>query len=104
MNESVIDIGMYVTYGLLVIAALSALVASIFQMITNFKKAIPALIGIAVLLIIVFFAYSISTNEVYDNASPTVSQWVGGGIKTTMILVGLALVSAIFTEVYKLFR
>jgi len=104
MNESVIDIGIYVTYGLLAVAAVSAILASIIQMVGNFKKAIPALIGIAVLVIIVLVSYSTSTNEAYENATPTVSQWVGGGIKATYVLVGLALVSAVFTEVYKYFR
>ena len=104
MNESVIDIGMYVTYGLLVVAALAAIVASIIQMAGNFRKAIPALIGIAALVIIVLISYSTSTSEAYENASPAVSQWVGGGIKATITLIGLALISAVFTEVYKYFR
>lgn len=104
MNESVIDIGMYVTYGLLVVAAVTAILASIIQMVGNFRKAIPALIGIAILVAIVLISYSTSTSEAYENAGPTVSQWVGGGIKATMVLVGLGLISAIFTEVYKYFR
>ncbi len=104
MNESVIDIGIYVTYGLLAVAALSAIIASIIQMVGNFRKAIPALIGIAVLVIIVLISYSTSTNEAYENATPAVSQWVGGGIKATMVLVGLGFISAVFTEVYKYFR
>ncbi len=104
MNESVIDIGMYITYGLLAVAALAAILASIFQMVGNFRKAIPALIGIVILVIIVLISYSTSTSEAYENATPAVSQWVGGGIKATIALVGLALVSAVFTEVYKYFR
>lgn len=104
MNESVINLGMYVTYGLLIIAALTAVIFPIIQMFWNFRKSIPALIGVAALVIIVLISYSVSTNEVYENAGPNVSQWVGGGITATMVLIGLAVVSAIFTEVYKLFR
>ncbi len=104
MNESIINIGMYVTYGLLAIAAFAAIVFAIYHMIGNFRKAVPTLIGIAILLIIVLISYAVSTSEVYPNAGPTVSQWVGGGITATMVLVGLGLVAAIFTEVSKLFR
>ncbi len=104
MNESVINIGMYVTYGLLVIAALAAILFSIIHMFGNFRKAIPTLIGIGILAIIVVLSYSLSTAETYENAGPRVSQWVGGGITATMILIGLALVSAVFSEIYKLFR
>ncbi|MFO7873043.1 MAG: hypothetical protein R6U62_00995 [Bacteroidales bacterium] len=104
MNESVIDIGMYVTYGLLAIAAVSAIIFSLIHMVSDFRKAIPTLIGIGVLVLIVLFSYSIGTSETYENAGPAVSQWVGGGIRATMILIGLGLLSAVFTEVYKYFR
>ncbi len=104
MNETLINIGMYVTYGLLGLAALSAILFSIYHMFGNIRKAVPALIGLGVLVVIILFSYSISTNEPYPDATPTVSQWVGGGITATMILVGLGLISAVFTEIYKYFR
>ncbi len=104
MNEEIINIGMYVTYGLVVIAAIAAVVFPIIQMFGNIRKAIPALLGVGVLAIIVLISFFMSTNEPYENATPVVSQWVGGGITATMILVGLGLISAVFTEVYKFFR
>ncbi len=104
MNESVINIGMYVTYALVGAAALAAIIFPIVQMFGNIRKAIPALVGVGVLVLIVVFSYSISSSEVYENAGPVTSQWVGGGIRATMILIGLAFFSAIFTEVYKFFR
>ncbi len=104
MNESLINIGIYVTYGLVAIAALSAILFPIIQLFWNFRKSVPGLVGIAVLVIIVLISYSISTNEVYEGYGPNVSQWVSGGITTTFLLVGLGVVSALFTEIYKLFR
>ncbi len=104
MNESLINIGMYVTYGLLGLAALSAILFSIFHMFGNIRKAIPALIGLGALLVVILFSYSISTSEAYPDATPTVSQWIGGGITATMILIGLGLLAAVFTEIYKYFR
>ncbi len=104
MNESLINIGIYVTYALVGIAALTAIVFPIIQMFWNIRKSVPALIGVAVLVLIVLFSYAISTNEVYENAGPVASQWISGGITTTMILVGLGVVAAVFTEIYKLVR
>ena len=104
MNESVINIAMFVTYGLLAIAALAALIFSIVHMVGNIRKAVPTLIGIGALVVIILFSYAIATSEAYETATPTVSQWVGGGIHATMILIGLGVLAAIFTEVSKYFR
>ncbi len=106
MNENIIDIAIIVTYVLIGLAAAAIVFSAIFHLISNFRSAIGGLIGLAVLILILVFSYAISTNEVYEamNVGPTVSQWVGGGITATMILIGLAFVAAVFTEVFKLFR
>ncbi|MFO7999278.1 MAG: hypothetical protein R6U86_09895 [Bacteroidales bacterium] len=106
MNETVLNIGMYVTYGLIVIAVIAAVIFPIFFFIQDFRKARGTLIGLGILLVVLFFSYAISTNEVYEasNIGPTASQWIGGGITATIILIGLGLLAAVFTEVYKFFR
>ncbi len=104
MNEGVINIAMYVTYGLLAIAALAAIIFSLFHMFGNLRKAVPTFIGIGALLVIVLISYASATSEPYENATPVVSQWVGGGINATFFLIGLGFVAAIFTEVSKYFR
>lgn len=105
-NETLIDIGMYVTYGLVGLAVLTSVIFPVLFFVQDFRKAKRVLIGLAVLLVVVFFSYSISSNEAYEamNVGPNVSQWVGAGITTTMILIGLGFLLAIFTEVYKFFR
>ncbi len=106
MNEAIIDTGIIVTYVLLGLAALSAVLFSIYHLIMQFKKAKGALIGFAVLIIVLLIGYSMATNEVYEGfaVSPNASQWIGGGINATMILIGLGIVAAIYTEVSKLVR
>ncbi len=106
MNETILNIGFYITYGLVAIAAISVILFPIFFFIQDIRKAKGALIGLAVLAAVLLFSYFISTNETYEgfNVSPMASQWIGGGITATMILIGLGLVAAVFTEVYKLFR
>ncbi len=106
MSESIINIGIYVTYVLVAIAVIGAVVFPIIQFGQDIRKAKGTLIGLAGLLVVIFFSYLISTAEPYEahGYGPTVSQWVGAGINATMLLIGLGLLAAIFTEVYKFFR
>lgn len=104
MNESVINIGIYVTYALVGIAALSAIIFPVIFFVQDFRKAKRTLLGLVVLAAILLISYAVSTNEVYENAGPVASQWIGGGITATMVLIVLGVLTAIFTEVYKLFR
>ena len=107
MNESVINTAIIVTYILLALAALFAIVGPMVQLFTNFKKAKAALIGIVVLVVVLLIGYSISTNEIYESPNyvgPAASQWIGGGIRATMILVGMGVVAAVYTEIAKLIR
>jgi hypothetical protein len=106
MNETVINAGIVVAYILLGLAALVAIVGPMIQLVVNFKNARTTLLGIAVLVGILLIGYSFATNEVYDGftVSPLASQWIGGGIIATMILIGLAILSAIFTEIAKFFK
>lgn len=106
MNETVINAGIVVAYILLGLAALVAIVGPMIQLVTNFKNAKTTLLGVAVLVAILLIGYSLATNEVYDGftVSPLASQWIGGGIIATMILIGLAILSAVFTEIAKFFK
>jgi hypothetical protein len=108
MSDALINTGLIVTYILLGIAALAAILFSIFHLVLNFKKAKTALFGILFLLVIFFIGYALATSEVYPNVAVPVgaaaSKIIGGGIITTMMLIGLAFIAAVFNEVSKLFR
>ena len=109
MSDTLINIGLILGYVLLGLAALAAVLFSIFQLIVNFKKAKGALIGIVALLVVFFIGYSLATSELYLNvaipvASGTVSRIIGGAINATFLLIGLALIASVYTEVSKLFR
>lgn len=104
MNETLINIGIFVTYFLVAVALITTVFFAIFHMAQNLGKAKGALLGIFILVAIILLSYAISTNEVYPNAGPVVSKWVGGGIIATFILAGLAIVAAVYTEISKLFK
>lgn len=104
MNETIIDIAIIVTYILLGLAALAVIVFAIFQLFANFKKAKAGLIGLGILVAVLFASYLMSSSEAYETVGPTASQWIGGGITATFILIIMAFLSAIVTEVSKFFR
>jgi hypothetical protein len=106
MNETIINIGIFVTYALVAVAVVTTVFFGIFHMIKNFGKAKTALVGVVILVAIFLITYAISTNEVYPNfnVGPTASQMIGGGITTTFVLVGLAVLAAVYSEVSKLFK
>jgi hypothetical protein len=106
INDTVINTAIIAAYILFGLAAIAAIIGPLFQLITNFKKARNALIGIVVLALVIFIGYSMATNELYEgfSVSPFASQLIGGGINATMILVGLAFLAAVYTEVAKFFK
>ena len=106
MNESLIDIAIIVTYVLLGVATISAIVFPLLNMIKNIKKAKTTIIGLLVFAVIMFVGYSLSTDEVYQgfNVTPFQSQLIGGSILATIMLALLAVAAIIYTEISKLFR
>jgi hypothetical protein len=108
MNDAVIDTGLIAAYILLGVAALAAILFSIYHLVLNFKKAKGALFGMLFLVVVFLIGYSLATSEVYADVAVPVgagaSKIIGGGIITTMMLIGLAIIAAVYTEVSKLFR
>ncbi|HSV76299.1 MAG TPA: hypothetical protein VLH37_04625 [Bacteroidales bacterium] len=106
MSDTLISIGLYVTYFLVVLAVVSTVLFGVTQIVRNFKKAKGALVGMIVLVVIVVIAFAISTGEPYPafGVGPNASRWIGAGITTTFILAGLGLVAAVYTEVSKMFK
>ncbi len=104
MSENLIDIGMYITYGLLAIAAATSIIFPIIHFAKDISKAKGTLVGIAILAGVVLIAYLISSSEPYEGVSAMASRWISAGITSVFFLAGLAILAAIFTEVVKLFR
>ncbi len=113
MNDIFINVGIYLTYGLLAIAALTAIIFPIIHFIKDFRKAKGTLLGLAVLLVVLVASWAVAggSQMIIDQGSQgsilvssTVSKLVGGGIIATMALIILGLVAAVYTEVSKLFK
>lgn len=109
MDNIFVEIGFYLTYVLLIAAVLVAVVFPIIHLVGDFKKARTALLGILGLAVILGIGYVMSPGELGEAAikmevSSTVVKIVGGGITATFILVGLAIVAAVYSEVSKFFK
>lgn len=80
----------------------------LYQIVTDIKRSIPTLIGFALFLIVVFVGYGMANGEMLQagetEVTATVSRWSGGGLKAFYILLGIAVVAAIATEIRKIIR
>ena len=105
MSETIINIGLIVTYILVALAVISTLFFGLLQIVRNFGKAKGALIGMVVLLAIVLISFALSSGEPYPDfqVGAVASRWIGAGITTTFVLVVLASLAAVYTEIKKLF-
>lgn len=99
-----INIGIYVTYGLLAIAVAASVLFPIIHFAKDISKAKGTLIGLAVLIVVLLIAYALSSGEAYEGVSSMASRWISAGITSVFILAGLAIVAAVFTEVVKIIR
>lgn len=109
MDNIFVEIGFYLTYVLLIAAVVIAVVFPIIHLVGDFKKAKTAFFGILALAVILGIGFAMSSGELGEAAikmdvSSTVVKMVGGGITATFILVGLAIVAAVYSEVSKFFK
>lgn len=108
-NSTFTDIVLYIGYFLVVIAALAAIVLPIIKSMDNPKSFLALGAGLVGLAVIFLIAYALSDSEVLpsfarNGVGETGSKVIGASIITMYILLGLALLSIVFTEVSKLFR
>jgi hypothetical protein len=100
-----IDIFLYVSYLLIAIGAIVSIVMPLMKSLDNPASLAKTGIGIALILVIFFVAYSISDDAVVpkftETISSTVSKFVGGTLITVYILFLLAIGGIVVTEINK---
>jgi NADH:ubiquinone oxidoreductase subunit 6 (subunit J) len=107
--NSLIEIGLYLSYVLLIITLLSIIIIPIYFTIVNFKKAKQGLIGVGLLAVVLLIAYLISPADqglFYETmkVGPTGSKVIGAGLFTTYFAFIAIVVVILFAEVGKLFK
>ena len=110
---SFFDVGLKLTVGLVIVAAVIAVVFGLIQMLSAPKNSLKGIIGIAVIAAVFFGLYSSADADTTSAISKTlqkfdvsdnVSKLISGGILTTGILAGASVVVMIFGEIYNLFK
>jgi len=109
MEQDFVDIAILVSYGLLGLAVLAAIVLPLINSLGNPKSLLKGLLGVVFILILYGIAYAISGNEV--TASYTkfgvdagLSKFVGASLTTMYLLVIISIVGIVFTEIAKIFK
>ena len=107
MEGFIADYGMYLAYIMVVLAVVLAIVFPIIKSLDEPKKLVQAGIGIGVLIIVYALGYVISGSEVtatYIESGVTtesLSHAIGGMLTMVYILMGIAVVGIVYTELYK---
>ena len=102
-----VDIMLLAAYALIGLAVLAVIVLPIINAIGNPKTLVSGVIGLVFILLVFGIGYGISGAEVTATYSKFgidagLSKYVGGIISTTYILVFVAIIGIIYTEISKI--
>jgi len=104
-----LDIYIYLSYGLVIVAAIGAIVLPLINALGDPKTLVKSGIGLLVLAVLFGISFLISSSEVTSvyvkfEVGPSLSRIVGGTIIMTYLLLGVSIVGIILTEVSKIFK
>ena len=104
--EAVINIGLYVSYVLMGIAILSAIVLPLINSMDDTSSLIRAGIGVGIVLVLYLISWAISGNEVIDayikwDIGEGISKAIGGALIMMYMLFIVAIGGIIYTEISK---
>jgi len=104
--ESVINIGLYVSYVLLGLALLSSIVLPLINSLDDTASLIRAGIGVGIIILLYVISWAISGNEVTEayikrDVGEGISRAVGGALIMMYMLFLVAIVGIIYTEISK---
>jgi hypothetical protein len=104
-TKAIYDIAIYAAYVLIGLAAIATIVFAVRQIVTNFSNLKVPILGAVVLIVVLLIAFALSSGTIIDpKVGATTTKLVGGGLLATFILVGIAVVAAIFSEVSSYFK
>ncbi len=101
-----LDIGLYLSYLLLGLATVAAIVLPAINIARNRKSLVQSGIGVGALTVLFVIAYALSGDEVSASAAalgitPTVSRLIGAGLIMYYITQVVAVLGLVYSEVNK---
>ena len=105
-----IDIILYISYALTILAALAAIVFPLINSLGNPGSLIKSGIGLGVLVVVFLVAWAISGSEFTEyqasefGMTASLSKFVGGLLTMMYLLTGIAIIGIIYTEFSKMLK
>ena len=104
-----IDILLYIGYGLIFLAVTTAVVFPLIQGMQNPKGLVRSLIGVAALVVLFVICYSVSSSVVKASwaakgITEGVSKMVGAGLIMFYVVLIVAALGLIYSEISKAFK
>jgi hypothetical protein len=105
MESFIINFGLYLSYIMIGLAAVAAIVFPVVFLVQDPKKAKGSLLGILGLAIIFVISYAISGNELHPLLQDAfISKLVGGGIIMFYMMFVVSILIAIYSEIARIFK
>ncbi|WP_375577617.1 hypothetical protein ABWH96_11195 [Marivirga tractuosa] len=109
MEDVGVNVMLYVAYFLVLIAALGAIVLPLISALSNPKSLLKSVLGVVVIGVVYLIGWGISGDEVTAkyiefDITNTSSKVIGGVLITTYLLMGIALISIVYSEIAKIIR
>jgi len=106
MEVFVSEFGLYLSYLMFAIALLAAIVLPLIKAFDEPKQLVKAGIALGGLLVVFLISWAIAGNEVTTmytekGVGEGLSKMVGGVLTMMYLLMGIAIVAIIYTEVHK---
>lgn len=101
----IIDVGLYVSYLLIVLCAISAIVIPLVQSFSDPQSLLKSGIGLGVILVVFLISYALADS--YGSSlkvSENVAKLSGAGIIAMYIFFFIALIGIVYTEISKLIK
>lgn len=99
----IIDVGLFASYGLIVLCALAAIVIPLLQSIGDPQSLIKSGIGLGVLVVVFILGYALADPDSSGTTEGT-SKLVGAGIISMYMFFFIALIGIVYTEISKLIK
>ncbi len=104
-----LDIGLYLLYALLIIALAAAIIFPIVHLLKDPKALVKTGIGIGIIVVVFGLSYALADSAVSLKAAAlgvteSSSKLIGAGLNMFFIVLGLAALSLLYSEISKAFK
>jgi len=98
-----VDLGLIISYVLIVLCALAAIVIPLIQSFSDPKSLIKSGLGLGAVLVVFLIGYLLADGQ-SDVTTETTARLVGAGIISMYIFILIAIVGIVYTEISKIIK